>query len=80
IGAMTNWTDRVLSIDLSFLQPGKKYNAIVLKDGEDADSNAESYKFEEIGVNNKTKLTLRLASGGGAVLRIIPQNNMVYSR
>ena len=80
IGAMTNWTDRVLSIDLSFLQPGKKYNAIVLKDGEDADSNAESYKFEEISVDNKTKLTLRLASGGGAVLRIIPQNNMVYSR
>ena len=69
VGALTNWTDRDLIIDLSFLGKGE-YRAELFKDGEDANSNAESYRSETKNVNQHTKLQLHLASGGGAVIKI----------
>src|SRR5260221_4414123 len=69
VGAMTNWTGRDVTVDFSFLGSGN-YRAEVLRDGRDADSNAESYISETKTVNQHTKLPLHLASGGGAVIRI----------
>ena len=69
VGAMTNWTGRDVTVDLSFLGNGP-YKADILKDGTDADNNAESYKSETKTVDKYTKMQLHLASGGGAVLKI----------
>ena len=69
VGAATNWTARDLTVDLSFLGRGG-YRADILKDGRDADSNAESYQSEVMSVSQKTKLQLHLASGGGTVIKI----------
>ena len=69
VGAATDWTSRDLSVDLSFLGDGE-FQADLLKDGADADSNAESYRHETRAVNQHTKLRLHLASGGGAVIKI----------
>ena len=69
VGAMTNWTGRDMTIDLSFLPQGS-YRAEILKDGADADSNAESYNTETKIVNQNTKIKLHLASGGGAVIKL----------
>ena len=69
VGALTNWTDRDLTIDLSFLGKGK-YRAELFKDGDDANSNAESYQSQTKTVDQHTKLQLHLASGGGAVIKI----------
>jgi len=69
VGAATNWTSRDMTVDLSFLGDGE-FRADLLKDGADADSNAESYRHETRTVNQHTQLQLHLASGGGAVIKI----------
>ncbi|NTW24209.1 MAG: glycoside hydrolase family 97 protein [Lentimicrobium sp.] len=64
IGAMTDWTPRKIEIDLSFL-PEATYLMEVMKDGLNAEKNANDFKHEISEVNNDTLLTLELASGGG---------------
>jgi alpha-glucosidase len=70
IGAMTDWTPRTMTLDLSFLPMGK-YKMMVWKDGVNADRNAKDFATETIAVNADKKLTISLASGGGYVARII---------
>jgi alpha-glucosidase len=69
IGAMTDWTARDLTIDLSFLPTG----SFVMKsfaDGANADRIGSDYKMETRRVDSKTQLTLKLASGGGWAAQI----------
>lgn len=70
IGAMTNWDARNMNIDLSFLPEGDKYVADIYTDAADADKNAERYEHKTIPVNRSTKLDLKLAPGGGAVVYV----------
>lgn len=70
VGATTNWNSRNITIDFSFLDKQKKYKAEIFRDGKDADTEATDYEHETININSKTKQTIRLASGGGAVIRI----------
>lgn len=72
VGAMTNWTKRSLSLEFDFLPAGKSYTADVFIDGRDAEVNAEHYEHRVITVNSKTKMELKLASGGGAAIYIHP--------
>lgn len=69
IGAMSNWTARELPLDLSFLPEGK-YTMQIWKDGINADRNAQDFKMETISVTKQTKLTLKLAPGGGFAARL----------
>jgi alpha-glucosidase len=69
VGAMTNWTARELTIDLSFLGAGE-YKAEIFKDGVNADRDATDYKKEIITVKSSDKLTIKLMNGGGWVARI----------
>ncbi len=71
VGAMTNWTPRQLTIDCSFL-PAGTYEAVVFKDGVNADRDATDYKKETIRLKGGDKLTVQLAGGGGWVARIHP--------
>jgi alpha-glucosidase len=64
VGAMTNWTPRELTIDLSFLGTGN-YEVIIFKDGINADRDATDYKKEVINTSSSEKLKISLASGGG---------------
>jgi alpha-glucosidase len=64
VGAMTNWDDRNLTIDLSFLGQGS-YKATIFEDGANADHNATDYKKTVRTVTSATKLQVQLASGGG---------------
>jgi alpha-glucosidase len=70
VGAMTNWDERKINIDFSFLTPGKTYQADVYADGVDANKTATSYTYKTIAVTNKTKMDLNLAKGGGAAIKI----------
>ena len=47
MGAMTNWTERDIEIDFSFLGNGN-YEAEIFKDGINADRDATDYKKEII--------------------------------
>lgn len=65
LGAITNWDSRDITIDFSFLEKGKKYEAEIFSDGINADKAAVDYKKESITVDSTTKLKYHLASGGG---------------
>ncbi|HZY24199.1 MAG TPA: glycoside hydrolase family 97 protein [Bacteroidales bacterium] len=69
VGAMTNWTARDLTLDFSFLGNGD-YQAIVFKDGINADRDGTDYKKEVIKISGGTKLNIHLAPGGGWAARI----------
>jgi len=71
VGAMTNWTARDLTIDCSFLPAGNNYEAVIFKDGINADRDATDYKKETIRLKAGDKLNIHLASGGGWVARIL---------
>ncbi len=63
-GAMTNWTAREITMDLSFLGDGS-YKAVIFEDGQNAGRDAADYTRKEITVTAKDKLTIKMASGGG---------------
>ena len=67
-GAMTNWDERELTIDLSFLGEGT-YKAVLFSDGINAGHNAADYVRKEVTLTAKDKLTVKLASGGGWAAR-----------
>jgi len=72
IGAITDENSRTATLSLDFLEPGKKYQATIYKDGADADwkSKPESYTIEKVTVTSKTRLAVKLAAGGGAAVSI----------
>lgn len=69
IGAMTDWTGRDLTVDLSFLGEGN-FTAEIWQDGVNANRMAQDYKRSTQSVNKNTKLSIKLANGGGWVARI----------
>jgi alpha-glucosidase len=71
-GAMTNWNDRQISVDLSFLPEGS-YKAIIFEDGMNADKDGTDYKRIVVNVKSKDKLVVKLASGGGWAARFEKQ-------
>ncbi|MFB9110896.1 glycoside hydrolase family 97 protein [Flavobacterium gyeonganense] len=68
LGAITNWDSREITIDFSFLEKDKKYEAEILSDGLNADKAANDYKRETVTVDSTTKLKYRMASGGGIAM------------
>ncbi len=70
VGAMTNWDERKVNMDFSFLQPGIHYKADIYTDGDDANQTATSYTYKTINITNKTKMDLTLAKGGGAAIYV----------
>ncbi len=69
IGGMTNWTERELTLDLSFLGEGN-YKAELFTDGINANRIASDYKKEVITVPANRKLIIKMAPGGGFAARI----------
>jgi alpha-glucosidase len=69
VGAMTDWDARDIIIDFSFLGGGT-YEAVVFKDGINADRDATDYKKEVIKISSGDKLNIHLAPGGGWAARI----------
>ncbi len=66
LGAMTDWSERDLELDLSFLGDGF-WEAQVFADGANAHRNAEDYQIESLTVQGQNRLTVHLAPGGGWV-------------
>ena len=66
---MTDWAPRELQINLSFL-PAENFQIEEFRDGINADRRADDYKRVVHTVTNATKLTLKLAPGGGWAARI----------
>jgi hypothetical protein len=74
VGALTDENSRSSNISLSFLDKGTKYVATIYADADNADwkDNPEAYKIAKYIVDANTRLTLKLAKGGGAAVSIKP--------
>ena len=70
IGGMTNWDERDVQLDFSFLPEGMSYTAVLFKDGVNANKPAEDYRKETIRIDKDSRLTLHLASGGGFAMKL----------
>jgi len=64
VGAMTDWTARELTVDFSFLSPGR-HRIIIYQDGINADRFGNDYKKVTAKVKTADKMKIKLAPGGG---------------
>ena len=71
IGAITDWTPREITLDLSFL-PAGSYTLEAHADGPNATRRGEDVSLATQPVTAKTRLTVNLAPGGGYAARIRP--------
>ena len=67
IGALNNWTERELKIDLSFLGESN-YQGTLFLDGMNAHRMAEDYRVEERTFKSSTPLSVLLKPGGGTAI------------
>lgn len=70
VGAMTNWENRKVVADLSFLPEGIEFKADIYCDVTDSNRDATQYEHRSVTVDRATRLDLNLAKGGGAVVYI----------
>ncbi len=73
LGAVGDEQARTVEVSLAFLTPGKRYAAEIYRDGDDADyrtAKRHSIVIEKRVLTSADRLTLRLAPGGGAAIRL----------
>jgi alpha-glucosidase len=72
IGSITNEEGRNLDVKLDFLTPGKKYQAEIYADGENADmeTNPLPVSISSQSVTSESNLNIKLAPGGGQAIRL----------
>ena len=69
IGGMTDWSSRNFTIPLDFLSEGN-YEATVCEDGINSDRYPSDYSIKIFEATNKDSIQIRMASGGGYLLRL----------
>lgn len=69
LGSMTNWDERTLELDLSFLGDGD-FKAEVFRDGVNANRVAKDYKKEVIDIPSDRKIKITMSQGGGIAMKI----------
>ena len=72
VGGINDENAREIPLSFDFLDKGKKYEATIYADGKDAHylDNPHSYTVTKKTVTAKSKMTLRLAQGGGVAISI----------
>lgn len=76
VGGVNDATGREVTLDFGFLEPGRRYTATIYRDTRTADYSTEArheiaYETREISAGDT--LTLWLAPGGGAAIRLAAQ-------
>lgn len=75
VGGLTNWTPRELEVDLSFLDAGRRYEATLLTDAREADTDPERYVIVRQPADASTRLKIAMAPGGGFALKLLPKSD-----
>ena len=70
VGATTDWNERELDLDLSFLGKGN-FQAEAFSDGPNANKIATDYLKKTIDIPTNHHLTVKMAQGGGFVMKIV---------
>jgi alpha-glucosidase len=73
VGGMTNWNEREISVDFSFLGTGS-FELELFKDGLNANKEPTDYKKEKIKISAKDTMKIKMANGGGFAMVITPVN------
>ncbi len=75
VGCTASEDGHMANISFDFLDPKRKYTATIYADGPTAhyEKNPQAYTIKKMTVTNKSRLTLRAASGGGFAISIIEQ-------
>ena len=75
VGCTASENGHMANISFDFLDPKRKYTATIYADGPTAhyENNPQAYTIKKMTVTNKSRLTLRAASGGGFAISIIEQ-------
>ncbi|MBL0356394.1 MAG: glycoside hydrolase family 97 protein [Chitinophagaceae bacterium] len=74
IGGMTDWTAREMLLSTGFLDTGI-YEATYCADGVNAENYPADYEIKKFNVENKTMLNVKMAPGGGFVLKLSKKKN-----
>lgn len=69
VGGLTNWKEREVKVDLSFLGDGE-YDVVLFRDGINSDLVAKDYKKETLVVNRKSVADVKMYSGGGFIMKV----------
>ncbi|MEG0925960.1 glycoside hydrolase family 97 protein [Chryseobacterium sp.] len=74
VGGITDENKREYTVDFSFLDKGKKYEATIYEDGKDADyiDNPQSYNIYKKEINSKSKINFKMVRSGGFAISIKP--------
>lgn len=64
IGGMTDWTERAITLDLSFLKNGN-YTLELFTDGVNAGRDGTDYKKQVKSISSADKIKIHMAPGGG---------------
>ena len=70
VGGMTDWNERTLTLDLSFLPQGV-YSVELYRDGVNADRRASDYKKEVFDLPLNGLIKVKMAPGGGFAAKIV---------
>ncbi|MGL4293202.1 MAG: glycoside hydrolase family 97 protein [Bacteroidales bacterium] len=72
VGCTVDENGYTSKISFDFLEPGKKYEAVIYSDAPDAhyQKNPQAYRIRKMKVTNKTNLTQKCAPGGGYAISI----------
>jgi alpha-glucosidase len=71
IGGMSNWSPRDIELKFDFLDDNTSYTATICKDGVNADRYPADYLINETTIKKGDILKLKLAPGGGFLLRLV---------
>lgn len=72
VGGMTNWDEREVDLDFSFLPSNQNYTVTLFTDGINANKQAQDYNKQIKTVNKNSRMKLHLASGGGFAMKLEP--------
>ncbi|MGE8524952.1 glycoside hydrolase family 97 protein [Chryseobacterium rhizosphaerae] len=74
VGGITDENKREYTVDFSFLDKGKKYEATIYEDGKDADyiDNPQSYNIYKKEITSKSKINFKMVRSGGFAVSIKP--------
>ena len=71
VGGLTNWSQREIEVDLSFLPEGT-FEIESIQDGVNANKIASDFRIVKQTADNKTKIKVTAACGGGFTMKITP--------
>ena len=73
VAGQTNWDERELLLSFDFLPAGETYHATIVTDGINANHHAEDYHVATKPLAAGDQLKIRLASGGGFLVKLTKQ-------